>query len=307
MGVWVVVPAFDEASNLEIVVPQIVEHLHTVDPDGQVLVVDDGSRDNTREVLEALQQSLPCLHVDGWRRNRGKAAALKQGFTVALQADASIVVMMDADGQDDPSELPRVLEQVGNGSDLVTGARHERNDRFVKRWTSKIYNGTTSRLSGTPGRDFNSGFKAMTAETAEAVSPMLYGELYRYITVIAHWLGFEVTEVPVKHHARLHGKTKYGLNRFWRGMLDLMTVRFLMSYEHRPSHLFGGLGIISILVGIVMLAYLFVEKLLGAAIGQRPMLLIAVLLVVAGLQVLLFGLLAELIVYVRQRGSSTPR
>ena len=304
MATWVVVPALNEASNLRVVIPDIAEHLLAVDGGGQILVIDDGSTDDTQAVIAELQQSLPCLHVDGWRRNRGKAAALRQGFQAALDADATAIVMMDADGQDDPSELPRVLGALSAGSDLATGARLERNDRPVKRWTSKMYNWGTAKLSGTPGRDFNSGFKAMTPDTAAAISPMLYGELYRYITVIAHWLGFEVTEVPVQHHARLHGKTKYGVNRFWRGLLDLMTVRFLMSYEHRPSHLFGGLGIISILVGLVMLAYLLIQRLTGETIGDRPMLIVAVLLVVVGVQALLFGLLAELIVYARQRGNS---
>jgi glycosyltransferase involved in cell wall biosynthesis len=305
VGTWVVVPALNEASNLRIVVPEIAKNLLAVDSDGQVLVMDDGSQDDTQAVIAELQQSLPCLHVDGWRRNRGKAAALRRGFQIALDADADAIVMMDADGQDDPSELPRVLAALESGSDLATGARLERNDRLVKRSTSKMYNWGTAKLSGTPGRDFNSGFKAMKPETAAAISPMLYGELYRYITVIAHWLGYEVTEVPVQHHARLHGKTKYGLNRFWRGLLDLLTVRFLMSYEHRPSHLFGGLGIISILAGLVMLAYLLVQRLMGETIGDRPMLIVAVLFVVVGAQALLFGLLAELIVYVRQRGNGT--
>lgn len=179
-----------------------------------------------------------------------------------------------------------------------------RNDRFIKRSTSKWYNRVTGIISGAPGRDFNSGFKAMSAETARNVEPMLYGELHRYITVIAHWLGHRTTEISVTHHKRMHGKSKYGINRFWRGFLDLMTVKFLMSYESRPSHFFGGLGCISFLIGAGMLAWLLFEQFAGQSIGGRPMLLAGVLLVIVGLQMILFGLLAELMIYSRQQYDS---
>lgn len=306
-GTWVVVPALDEAENLEVLVPRILENVAKIPGGGHVLVVDDGSRDRTPEVMAALIAAHDCVHVDRSVRNRGKAAAMQRGFARALDEGATAIVMMDADGQDDPEELPRLVARLDEGFDLVTGARVERHDRFIKRHTSRLYNWATGRLSGAPGRDFNSGFKAMRPDVARDVSPMLYGELHRYVTVIAHWLGYRITEEPVEHHERMFGKSKYGIARFFRGFMDLMTVRFLMSYEHRPSHLFGGIGLGSLFLGVVVLAYLTVLRLMGSTIGDRPALIAGVLLVVVGVQLLLFGLLAELVVYNRQRdGRSKP-
>jgi glycosyltransferase involved in cell wall biosynthesis len=302
-NLWVVVPALNEAENLVVVVPGIVSELATLTENGHVLVVDDGSTDKTREVVADLGDRHREVELLSLGRNHGKATALRHGFERAWEGGAEIVVMMDADGQDDPTELPLLLARLEDGADLVTGARnHGRNDRFVKRTTSRLYNGATGLLSGVPGKDFNSGFKVMRAEVARQASPMMYGELHRYLTVIAHWLGFRVAEVPVQHHERLHGKTKYGLSRFWRGFVDLLTVRFLMSYESRPSHLFSGIGLGSFGVGSVALGYLFLQKVSGAAIGGRPLLIAGVVLVLGGLQLVLFGLLAELVVYSRNRG-----
>jgi glycosyltransferase involved in cell wall biosynthesis len=300
-NLWVVVPALNEADNLVVVVPRILVELTLLDVKGHVLVVDDGSTDKTREVVLDLAERHTEVELLSLGRNMGKATALRRGFDHALLGGAEIVVMMDADGQDDPSELPLLLARLEDGADLVTGARTVRNDRFVKRNTSKLYNAATARLSGAPGKDFNSGFKVMRADVARNASPMLYGELHRYLTVVAHWLGFRVAEVSVQHHERLHGKTKYGLARFWRGFVDLLTVRFLMSYESRPSHLFSGIGLGSAAAGGLVMAYLLVEKVAGAAIGGRPLLIAGVVLALGGLQLVLFGLLAELVVYSRQR------
>ncbi|WP_322937306.1 glycosyltransferase family 2 protein [Nocardioides bizhenqiangii] len=300
-NLWVVVPALNEAENLALVVPRILDALELVDMEGHVVVVDDGSTDKTREVVADLADRHSAVRLLSLGRNMGKATALRRGFDEALLEGAEVVVMMDADGQDDPAELPLLLDRLADGADLVTGARTVRNDRFVKRNTSKLYNAATARLSGAPGKDFNSGFKVMRGEVARNASPMLYGELHRYLTVVAHWLGYRVAEVSVQHHERLHGKTKYGLARFWRGFVDLMTVRFLMTYESRPSHLFSGLGMASMAAGGLALAYLFAEKVAGAEIGGRPLLIAGVVLVLGGLQLVLFGLLAELQVYSRQR------
>lgn len=301
-NLWVVVPALNEAENLVVVVPRILAELAFLDDvEGHVLVVDDGSTDKTREVVADLADRHPEVDLVSLGRNLGKASALRRGFERALCEGAEVVVMMDADGQDDPAELPLLLARLEDGADLVTGARTVRHDRFVKRNTSKIYNAVTARLSGVPGKDFNSGFKVMRADVARNAAPMLYGELHRYLTVVAHWLGFRVAEVTVQHHQRLHGTTKYGLARFWRGFVDLLTVRFLMTYESRPSHLFSGIGLASAAAGAVAMTYLFAEKVSGAAIGGRPLLIAAVVLALGGLQLVLFGLLAELVVYSRQR------
>lgn len=299
----VVVPALNEAENLRVLVPRIVTEIDLFAPGGGVLVVDDGSSDDTGKVMAELMAELPSVELITLRHNLGKAAALQRGFEAALEDGARVVAMMDADGQDDPRELGRLLEAVEQGADLVTGARLRRQDRLVKRHTSRLYNRATGMLSGAPGRDFNSGFKMMRAGVAADVSPMLYGEMHRYLTVIAHGLGYRVTEVPVEHHPRMSGSSKYGLARFWRGFVDLLTVRFLLSYEHRPSHLFSAVGATSLLLGMLTLGYLTIVKLTGQPIGERPLLLAGVLFVVVGVQLVLFGLLAELVVNARNRGT----
>jgi glycosyltransferase involved in cell wall biosynthesis len=303
---WVVIPALDEAENLLVLLPRVLSEVETFDPQGRVLVVDDGSTDDTSKVVVELMADptnrYDALELETRRHNLGKAAALQRGFRRALDGGATTVVMMDADGQDDPAELSRLLQRIDAGADLVTGARLVRNDRLVKRSTSKVYNRATGLLSGAPGRDFNSGYKAMRAAVAEDVSPMLYGEMHRYLTVIAHGMGYRVAEVPVQHHARMSGSSKYGLARFWRGFADLLTVRFLLSYENRPSHLFGAVGMTSLFLGMLTLGYLTVVKATGEPIGDRPLLIAGVLLVLVGLQLTLFGLLAEMVVHARNRG-----
>lgn len=300
--ICVVIPAYNEAENLRVLVPQVAQQLLAMDPGGRILVADDGSTDATRDaVTELSTTTVPCVEITSSRRNLGKAAALRRGFRAALDAGAEVVVMMDADGQDDPAELPLLVAGL-ESSDLVTGARLVRQDRFVKRTTSRLYNRTTGALSGAPGRDFNSGFKVMTAEVAEDLSPMLYGEMHRYLTVIAHNMGYLVSERTVTHHPRMSGESKYGIARFWRGMADLVTVRFLLSYENRPSHFFGGVGAFVFMAGIVVLGYLTILKVTGEAIGDRPLLIAGVLMTMVGLQLTLFGLLAELIVQARNRG-----
>ena len=299
--IWVIVPALNEADNLRVLVPRIVKTLESLGDGGRVLVVDDGSTDDTREAMAELASAWPGIDVESLRHNQGKAAALQRGFGLAIEGGAEVVVMMDADGQDDPDELPKLVARLEAGADLVTGARLMRQDRFVKRNTSKVYNRVTGVLSGAPGRDFNSGYKVMTADVARDVTPMMYGEMHRYLTVIAHDLGYRVVEEEVQHHPRMSGESKYGLARFWRGFSDLVTVRFLLSYENRPSHLFGGVGAFLFFLGVVTLGYLTVEKITGEAIGDRPLLMAGVLLTLVGLQLALFGLLAELIVHARNR------
>lgn len=293
VAVSVVMPAYNECDNLVELLPELVAVLEGMDVHYEVLVVDDGSTDGTRSAVGRLGlDGVQCLRL---RRNSGKSAALSVGLR---RATGEAIVLMDADGQDDPNEVPRMLAVLADGADLVTGQRSVRNDRFIKRHTSKVYNATTRLVTGVPGSDHNSGFKAMTADVAANLE--LYGELHRYIPVLAAWQGFATTEIPVQHHARRHGTSKFGAVRFWRGFLDLVTVKFLTQYVSRPFHLFGTVGIVIGAVGAVLLGWMAVVKLTGGGIGERPALIIGVLCAVVAVQMISLGLLAELIVNLRR-------
>ncbi len=297
--VSVVIPAFNEAENLAELVPEIAAVLGPSGAPFEIVVIDDGSTDDTPEVLSALAGADPRLVAVRLRRNVGKSGALGVAFE---RARGETIVLMDGDGQDDPSQIPLLLDALGAGLDLVTGCRaSDRRDRFVKRNTSKVYNWATARVSGVEGRDFNSGFKAMSREVMESLE--LYGELHRYIPVLAAWSGFRIGEMPVEHHARRHGRSKFGRARFWRGFLDLVTVKFLTTYDARPFHFFGGIGALLGLVGSGLLAWMLVVKLTGHSVGTRPALMTGVLLVIVAVQFLSLGLLAELMVHLRRRGT----
>jgi glycosyltransferase involved in cell wall biosynthesis len=292
----VVLPAYNEADNLVELVPETVAAMRDAGVTFEVVVVDDGSTDGTTQVMRELRSpDVVCVRL---RRNAGKSAALDAGLA---RVRGEYVVLMDADGQDDPHQIPRLLAALDGDDDLdlVTGRRAIRHDRFVKRTTSRLYNRTTSLVTGVAGRDFNSGFKAMRRELATSLE--LYGELHRYIPVLAQWRGFRVGEVDVEHQERRHGVSKFGRARFWRGFLDLITVKFLTTYTGRPFHLFGGLGVVMGVAGSGLLAWMLVERLMGNQVGTRPALLAGVLLVVVAVQMVLLGLLAELSVHLRRQ------
>jgi glycosyltransferase involved in cell wall biosynthesis len=203
------------------------------------------------------------------------------------------VVTIDGDLQDDPAEIPRLLAKLEEGFDLVSGWKTKRRDPLTRRVPSRIFNAVTGRLSGLRLHDLNCGLKAYRAEVVKGMP--IYGELHRFIPVLAHYRGFRVAELPVNHRPREHGRSRYGMERYIRGFLDLLTVTFMGRYRQRPLHLFGGLGLGLSLLGGIVLAYLTVLKLAGQAIGHRPLLTLGVLLVVVGMQFLSLGLLSELI------------
>lgn len=293
-----VLPAYNEAENLPEVVTELAGVLAEQLERWSIIVVDDGSTDDTPATLRRLRDEIPELRWIRLPRNSGKSQALRAAFQ---QVDADLVLLMDADGQDDPHDLPKLLAGIEAGAQMVTGRRVERQDRAVKRTTSRLYNGVTARLTGVSGSDFNSGFKLMRVEVVRTVE--IYGELHRYIPVLAAWSGFVVTETPVNNRPRLHGHTKFGRNRFWRGLLDLITVKFLTTYDTRPFHLIGGAGLGLFLIGSALLAWMLVERLSGATIGSRPALLTGVMLTVVGVQLISVGLLAELTVFLHRRAS----
>ena len=286
----VVVPVRDEEHTVDELHAQLVAALEGRGDAWEAVFVDDGSRDGTHAALVRLHDRVDNVKVVRLRRNAGKAAALDAGFR---EAEGDIVVTIDGDLQDDPAEIPRLLAKLDEGFDLVTGWKTRRNDPAVRRFLSRVFNTVTGWVSGLRLHDMNCGLKAFRAEVARELE--LYGELHRFIPVLAHDLGFRVTEIAVNHRPREHGRSRYGPERYVRGFLDLLTVTFMGRYRHRPLHLFGGLGLVLSTIGGAILVYLTIVKLTGEAIGRRPLLLLGVLLVVVGIQFLSLGLLSELV------------
>lgn len=260
----------------------------------ELIVVDDGSLDNTWSETVKAAEARPFLRGVRLRRNFGKAAALQEGIRYAT---GQVVVTMDGDLQDDPKELPRFLAAIDAGADVVSGWKKVRHDPPGKTIPSKLFNRVTSAVTGVRIHDFNCGFKAYKKDVLEKI--VLYGELHRFIPAIAHSIGFRVGEIVVEHHPRKFGRSKYGLGRLLKGFIDLLTVVTITRFNWRPAHLFGGLGVLLGAMGGSALLYLTVLWFLGHPIGDRPLLLVSVLLIIVALQFVLFGMLAELIVGLR--------
>jgi glycosyltransferase involved in cell wall biosynthesis len=286
----VVVPVHDEERSVEPLYDELRAALDPLNEAWEAVFVDDGSTDGSFAALTRLHSAAPNVRVVRLRRNFGKAAALAAGFR---QSTGDKVVTIDADLQDDPAEIPRLLAKLDEGFDLVSGWKTQRRDPLRRRIPSKIFNGVVSRVSGVRLHDLNCGLKAYRAEVVRNLR--IYGELHRFLPVLAHDRGYRVAELPVNHRPREHGKSRYGVERYVRGFLDFLTVWFMGRYRHRPLHLFGGLGLAMGAIGTALLVYLTVLKLSGEAIGHRPLLTLGVLLVVVGLQFFSLGLLSELI------------
>jgi glycosyltransferase involved in cell wall biosynthesis len=286
----VVVPVHNEERSVALLYDELRSALEPLEAPWEAIFVDDGSTDGTFSALTRLHNGADNVRVVRLRRNFGKAAALVAGFD---QAKGETVVTIDGDLQDDPAEIPRLLAKLDEGFDLVSGWKAHRRDPLSRRILSRIFNRVTGALSGVRLHDMNCGLKAYRAEVVHGVR--LYGELHRFIPVLAHYRGFRIAELPVNHRPREHGRSRYGVERYVRGFLDLLTVSFIGRYRHRPLHLFGGLGLILGLFGTAILVYLTVLKALGNAIGHRPLLMLGVLLVVIGIQFFSLGLISEMI------------
>lgn len=287
------VPAKEEAETLPILVASIfdVATQNAIDI-AEIILIDDGSRDDTWAVMERLAQDHSRVVAIRLRRNFGKSAALMAGVR---RASGQIIVTMDADLQDDPVELPRFVTKIGEGYDIVSGWKKERHDPLSKTLPSAFFNRVTSVVSGLTLHDFNCGYKAYNQELFDSIR--LYGDLHRFIPVLAHSLGFSVTEIAVQHHPRQFGHSKYGVRRLLSGCLDLLTVVTITRFANRPGHLFGGIGLAFVAGGLGVLAYLILIKLFtGASIGDRPLLSLGIMANVIGVQLLLFGMLAELVI-----------
>ncbi len=286
----VVIPIHNEERSVALLHEELQAALEPLGEEWEAVYVDDGSTDGSFAALTRLHAREENVRVVRLRRNFGKAAALATGFA---QVDGDVVVTIDGDLQDDPAEIPRLLAKLHEGFDLVSGWKAQRRDPLTRRIPSKLFNHVAGWMSGLRLHDMNCGLKAYRRDVVRSL--VLYGELHRFIPVLAHEQGYRVAELPVNHRPREHGRSRYGLERYLRGFLDLLTVSFMGRYRHRPLHLFGGLGLLLFASGTTLLVYLTVVKLTGHAIGQRPLLTLGVLLVVVGMQFFSLGLISEMI------------
>lgn len=287
----VVIPLYNERESLEELKNQLTEVANRLKLSYELIFIDDGSSDDSCEVLKQLHVKDRQVKILQFRKNYGKAAALTAGFK---RASGKVVVTMDADLQDDPNEIENLLNKLDQGYDLVSGWKRQRFDPLSKRLPSKIFNRVVSWVAGIRLHDFNCGLKAYRSEVAKTID--LYGEFHRFTPVLAHWLGFRVSEIVVQHHPRKYGSSKYGLARFANGFFALITIIFLSKFKKRPLHLFGIAGLLSFLIGIGISLYLTFERLFAQKyLSNRPILFLGVLLIIIGIQFVSIGLLGEMI------------
>lgn len=288
------IPAYNEADSLPILLRQIQGVLKTTAYQAEIVFINDGSTDKTAEVLDALSaQSQPFpVQVIHFRRNQGKSEALTAGFAAAI---GDVVITMDADLQDDPCEIPQLLKILDTENlDVLSGWKYPRKDPFEKRAFSFLFNRVTAALTGVKLHDMNCGFKAYRAEVVKALH--LYGDLHRYIPILAHQAGYKIGEIKVKHYPRRFGVSKYGFKRIPKGFFDLLTVLFLTKYLKRPLHVFGTIGSIVIFIGVLIGFYLSVLWITEGGVGFRPLLMLSVLMIILGGQFFSIGLLGELVI-----------
>lgn len=293
INISVVIPLLNEDESLPELAKLLKETLGIVAGDRyEVIFIDDGSTDRSFEVLRQIHNKDNRFKAIRFRRNYGKSAALAVGFA---EAKGDIVITMDADLQDDPKEIPHLIQKLNEGYDLVSGWKKIRHDPFHKTVPSRFFNYVTSTVSGIKLHDFNCGLKAYRKEVVKTLQ--VYGEMHRYLPALAHWDGFRVAEIPVTHHARRFGKSKFGFSRFFKGFLDLLTVLFTTRYVKRPLHLFGTVGTLLALIGFGTDLYLTIEWSLGkTSLSNRPLALFGVALIIVGVQLISFGLIGELLV-----------
>jgi glycosyltransferase involved in cell wall biosynthesis len=291
LQVSVVIPVYNEVESVPHLLEAIAQVLRTEGLAYEIIAVDDGSKDGTTALLKRLAQERSDLRAVLLRRNYGQTAAMAAGFH---HAKAPVIVTLDGDLQNDPTDIPKLLAKLDEGYDLVSGWRKNRQDAALTRLLpSKLANGLISKVTGVPLHDYGCSLKAYRSELLADMN--LYGELHRFLPALAYIEGAKIAELPVSHHARQFGSSKYGLSRTFRVLMDLMTIYFMKRFLTRPMHAFGWFGLISTTIGLGLGLHLtYVKIILGESIGNRPLLTLAVLLVLAGLELFCFGLLAEL-------------
>lgn len=303
IDVSIVIPLLNEAENLELLYEQLKSVLDALDRRGEVILIDDGSTDASFSIMVKLQAQDERVRVIRLRRNFGQTAAFSAGFD---HARGNVIVTMDADLQNDPRDIPKLLVKIDEGFDIVSGWRVDRQDKFLtRRLPSRMANRLISKATGVELHDYGCSLKAYRREVLQ--NTKLYGEMHRFIPALASQMGVLVAEVPVNHHARRFGTSKYGLGRTIRVILDLLTVKFLLDYATRPIQIFGLMGLTAFGVGTALAAYLSVIRLFfSQAIADRPLLLLAILLILIGVQLIIMGLLGELVVRTYHETQNKP-
>lgn len=292
MKLSIVIPLYNEEESLQPLFEKIYQVCTQNKYTFETIFVDDGSTDQSLSILKQMHQKYPeIVKIISFRKNYGKSAALSEGFRVA---EGDIIITMDADLQDDPEEIPNLIAKLEEGFDLVSGWKKKRHDPISKTLPSKLFNYVTAKLTGIPLHDFNCGLKAYRKQVVHDIP--VYGELHRYLPVLANWQGYRVSEIPVKHHARKFGTTKFGVNRFFHGFFDLFTVLFITRYRKTPLYIFGGIGSTFFLLGFLIELYLTILKFLGHyGISRRPLFFLGFLLIIVGIQLFSIGLLGDMI------------
>ncbi len=298
-----VVPVFNEEQNLEPLYQKIVDSVAPLDKDFELIFIDDGSTDGSYSVLERLAAGDPRVVVVRFVRNFGQTAAIAAGFEMAR---GEIIIPMDADLQNDPADIEAILQKLEEGYDVVSCWRKDRHDKFLTRRLPSLFaNKLISWISGVHLHDYGCTLKGYRREVTQHIK--LYGEMHRFIPILAHWVGARVTEITVRHHRRQFGESKYGMMRTFKVMLDLITVKFLGKYSTKPMHFFGGAGILLILAGIVSATVTLGEKFfLGVKAHRNPLLLGSVFFVIIGVQFILIGLIAELMTRIYHESQDKP-
>ncbi len=294
----IVIPIFNEEENIQILYSELNKILEELKKDYEIIFVDDGSNDRSFEILEKIHNEDKNVKIIKFRKNFGQTAAISAGFE---KAKGEVVITMDADLQNDPNDIPCLLEKISEGYDVVSGWRKGRKDPLLrKKIPSKISNFLTRKLTGVNIHDFGCTLKAYKKEVLTDLE--LYGEMHRYIPAIVAWKGFRLSEIEVKHLPRKFGKSKYGIWRIMKGFLDLLVVVFWQKYSTRPIHLFGALGILMGFFGFLIGVYLTILRIFyNEGIKDRPLLLLGILLIILGVQFIIFGLLADIMIKIYYR------
>lgn len=284
-----IIPVYNEEDSLFPLYQGIIKNAKEYSY--EILFINDGSTDNSEGTIKELIKQDSNVKLISFRKNFGKSLALQTGFR---NVTGDLIITMDADLQDEPSEIPRFIEKIEEGYDLVSGWKYNRLDPLEKTAPSKLFNKVVSTVSGVKLHDFNCGFKAYRREVTDSLD--IYGELHRFIPVLASRYGFKIAEIPVQHNKREFGKSKYGVERYFRGLFDAISVTFILKYYDSPMYFFGRLGLVSFIIGFILCFGLTIQKFMGQTIGGRPLLLLGILMIILGVQFISIGLIGDMLV-----------